>query len=264
MKKQSLVLGMCLLCLTIRGQAGDYLGDLTWPEAAQALPDSVVVIPFAAGAKQHGHHLPMNTDQRVMQYLLQAAVAVDHPILIAPPILHGWFPGFRQYPGTEVTEPTVFIDYVQGVAESLINHGARRVVLLNLGISRATGLPLAVVARQLRAEHDVHTLVVSWDDLETEAIGHVYEQARGGHADEGETSIMLYLEADAVRQDQLSKDLRQAPVEQIGYAPGQFERSREAGLYGDATLATAEKGEQILAHMRNNWLQALRTFMGRN
>ena len=46
--------------------AGDWLGDLTWPEAARRVPESTVIIPFGAGAKEHGPHLPMNTDQVVL------------------------------------------------------------------------------------------------------------------------------------------------------------------------------------------------------
>ena len=84
---------------------GAYLGELTWVEAEERLASSpVVVIPFGAGAKEHGPHLPMNADQIVMEYLCDRAV--EHmPVLIAPPILHGWMPAFREYPGTSILDP---------------------------------------------------------------------------------------------------------------------------------------------------------------
>ena len=48
---------------------GVYLGELSWPEAEQRLRQSpIVIIPFAAGAKEHGAHLPMNADQVVMEH----------------------------------------------------------------------------------------------------------------------------------------------------------------------------------------------------
>lgn len=250
---------ICLLAAPSAALAGDHLGALTWPEAEQAIRTRTVVIPVAAGAKEHGPHLPLATDQIVMDHLLALAFR-EREVIIAPPILHGWFPAFRDYPGTEVADATVFQDYVREVAESLIRHGAPRIVFLNLGIAQATGLPLAVVARDIKANHGVPTLVVNWDDLEAGEGLPELQQIRGGHADEGETSIMLHLRPDLVRMQHAKADYREQPREQIGYAPGSFERESEIGVYGDPTLATAEKGGRILAVMERNWLQALDQF----
>lgn len=240
-------------------QAGSFLGDLSWPEAQVQLSEATVIIPFGAGAKEHGPHLPLNTDRVVLDHLLQSAVKLEG-VLIAPSILHGWFPAFRDYPGTEIADPTVFQNYVEAVAISLISHGAKRLVFLNTGISRATGLPLAIVARDIRANHGVHTLVISWDDLETDQSTHLYKQARGGHADEGETSIMLYLRPDLVDMTAAKAELRHPPKKQIGYAPGKFDKEVEDGVFGDPTLASKAKGEAILAIMRANLQRALVQF----
>ena len=91
-------------------------------------------------------------------------------------------------------------DYVDAVARSLIRQGARRVVFLNTGIFKATGLPLAIVARDIRTDLGVPTLVVSWDDLETAEAAALAEQERGGHADEIETSINLCLQPERVHR----------------------------------------------------------------
>ena len=251
---------MVLLLMSSTAQAGLYLGELTWQEAERALAEvPIVVIPFGAGAKEHGPHLPMKTDELVLQHLTDAAVK-DNNVLVVPPILHGWFPAFRDYPGTEVADPAAFQNYVAEVAESLIRHGARSLVFLNTGISRATGLPLAIVAREVRANHDIPTLVVSWDDLETEEAASLYEQKRGGHADEMETSIVLFLRPDLVKMDLAERNYRAEPSEQIGYTPGKFSRAAESGVYGDPTLANADKGRRMLEHMTVNWLLALDQF----
>jgi creatinine amidohydrolase len=255
-------LGLLIMTIANNSAAGAYLGEITWREAEAQLPVRLVIIPFAAGAKEHGEHLPLGTDQIVMRALLDAAVA-ERDVLVAPPILHGWFPGFREYPGTEISDATVFQQYVAEVARSLVRHGATRLVFLNTGISKASGLPLSIVARDIRADHNVPTLVVSWDDLESEDAASLYEQEKGGHADEGETSILLYLRSDLVHMDRAGRDYRGPSREQIGYAPGKFDRATEPGLFGDATLATVEKGEQLFAIMRRNWLEALDQFAAR-
>jgi creatinine amidohydrolase len=246
---------------------GAYLGHLTWPEAEQRLRDApLVIVPFGAGAKEHGPHLPMNADAVVMQYLLRQAVD-SLPVVVAPPILHGWFPAFREFPGTEVRDPEVFTRYVQGVAQSLIAHGARRIVFLNTGIRNATGLPIAVAARELRVETGTPTLVVSWDDLETEEVAALQEQRMGGHADEIETSIHLVLQPELVHMARAVVSYPEGGRSAApGYRPGLYSRDPDdpaystTGLTGDPRLATREKGERVLAIMTAQWLEALRAF----
>jgi creatinine amidohydrolase len=208
----------------------------------------------------------MNADQKVMEYLCERAVD-SLPVIVAPPILHGWFPAFRDYPGTEVADPAVFQSYVFQVAQSLVRHGAKRIVFLNTGISQATGLPISIAAREIRTQTGTPTLVVSWDDLETDEVDALQAQRVGGHADELETSINLYLQADLVRMDRAVTDYGEGDVKGYpGYQPGLFSRDRndpefsESGLFGDPTLATSEKGKQVLQILTREWLKALRGF----
>jgi creatinine amidohydrolase len=262
------LLWTCVFGACLAGeQRGAYLGELNWPQAEQELTRMpVVVLPFAAGAKEHGPHLPMNADQAVMQHLLDAAVQ-HQAVVVAPPILHGWFPAFREFPGTEVSDPGVFQDYVFAVAESLVRSGARRLIILNTGVSRATGLPLSIVAREIQAQHGVPTLVVSWDDLETEEVEALQRQAVGGHADEVETAINLHLQPDLVDMAAATKDDGPFGVKDYpGYRPGLFSRDVAApsysrtGLRGDPTRADAETGRKMLAIMTANWLRAIEGF----
>jgi creatinine amidohydrolase len=246
---------------------GAMLGELSWPEAEARLKAApLVILPFGPAAKEHGPHLPMNADAKVAEYLCARAVEAL-PVVVAPPIPHGWLPAFRAFPGTEVADPTVFIKYVDAVARSLLRAGAQRLVFLNTSISKAGGLPLSIVARDLRVDTGVPTLVVSWDDLETDAYRALQTQSRGGHADEIETSIHLYLQPELVRMDRAVTDYGRAPARaHPGYQPGLFARDprdpdhSDTGVFGDPTRASAEKGKQALAIMTAAWLEALRGF----
>ncbi|MFQ6045547.1 MAG: creatininase family protein [Gemmatimonadales bacterium] len=246
---------------------GAFLGDLTWPEAEARLAEApLVIVPFGAGAKEHGPHLPLNADRVVMEYLCRQAVD-SMPVLVAPPIVHGWFPAFRDFPGTEVRDPSVFLDYVLEVAQSLVRHGAKRIVFLNTGIARATGLPIAMAAREIRVQTGVPTLVVSWDDLETPEYRALQDVPGGGHAGELETSIHLYLQRELVHMDRaVAPEGEPEPQEYPGYRPGLLSRDRRdpafstSGVSGEPTMASADKGERALAIMTNRWLVALRGF----
>jgi len=259
-----------LMCAAAPARAasppGAYLGDLSWPEAEARLKAApLVVLAFAPAAKEHGPHLPLNADAKVAEYLCARAVEAL-PVVIAPPIAHGWLPAFRAFPGTEVADPAVFIRYVDSVARSLIRAGVRRIVFLNTSISKAGGLPLSIVARDLRADTGVPTLVVSWDDLENDAYRALETQERGGHADEIETSIHLFLQPALVRMDLAVTDYGRPTRDYPGYEPGLFSRDRrdpaysDTGVYGDPKRATAEKGKQALAILTAEWLKALRGF----
>lgn len=246
---------------------GAFLGDLTWPEAEEMFARaSIVVLPVGAGAKEHGPQLPMNADAVVLEYLCQMAVD-SLPVVVVPPILHGWFPAFRAFPGTEVADPSVFEAYVLEVARSLVKNGAQRLVILNTGITLATGLPLGVVAREIRVQTGIPTLLVSWDDLEPPEMEALAEQEYGGHADEIETSIHLVLQSDKVHMDRAVRGLdKRGSPRGPGYRPGYLARDPEdagyqpTGVNGDPTLATEAKGREALALLTREWLRALRSF----
>jgi creatinine amidohydrolase len=271
MNARSIVL-LLLLTLsgaaTVRAQArGAHLGELTWPEAERRLREApMVIVPFGGGAKEHGPHLPLATDRLMLEHLME--VAVDSlPVVVAPPILHGWFPAFEDFPGTNIPDPDLFRRYVEEVGRSLVRHGARRVVFLNTGITRSTGLPIATAARQIHVQEGVATMVVSWDDLETAEVEALSEQQVGGHADEMETSVVLALRPDLVRMDLAPTDYgTPAGATGPGYRPGGFSRDPEdpeyttTGIFGDASLATAEKGRRVVEIMTREWLRALRAF----
>lgn len=245
---------------------GHYLGELSWPQAERLFAETpVVILPFGAGAKEHGPHLPMNADLVVAEYLLERAVE-SLPVIVAPAISHGWFPAFREFPGTEVAEPDVFIDYVTAVAESLVRNGAQRLAILNTGISRATGLPLSIVAREINARTGTPTMVVSWDDLETDEVARLQRSSVDGHAGEVETSIHLFLQPGLVDMSLAATDLGDGAAPYPGYKPGGFSRDpgspaySTSGVLGDGTLGDAELGRKVLEILTEQWLLALRRF----
>jgi creatinine amidohydrolase len=166
-----------------------------------------------------------------------------------------------------VRDSTVFIRYVDAVARSLVRSGARRLAFLNTSIATTGGLPLSIVARDLREEMGIPTLVVSWGDLETDEYHALQTQKQGSHADEIETSIHLFLQPGLVHMEKAVTDYgRDRPQDYPGYRPGLFSRDpadpaySETGVYGDPTRATPEKGRRALAILTAQWLKALEGF----
>ncbi len=78
-----------------------------------------------------------------------------------------------------------------------IRHGAKRILLLNNGVS--TEAPLRRAAADIRQRHGV---TVGIADLPRMASGldNIWTAKLGGHADERETSLMMAIAPDLVRR----------------------------------------------------------------
>ena len=97
--------------------------------------------------------------------------------------------------------------------------------------------------------------------------GALQEQREGGHSDEIETSINLFLQPELVDMELAVTDYGDRPPKDYGgYQPGVFSTDpddpnySDTGIYGDATLATAEKGRRALEIMSAEWLRILDGF----
>src|SRR5262245_47129956 len=122
---------------------GVMLSDLNWPDAEKALkPDTVVVIPLGAGAKEHGPHLKLKNDE-LMTDALAKRVRDAREVVIAPTINYSFYPAFLEYPGSTSLRVETARDMVVDVCRSLARYGPKRFYILNTGISTLRMLPAA-------------------------------------------------------------------------------------------------------------------------
>lgn len=232
---------------------GCYVEELTWPEAERAIErDRVVVLPVGARSKQHGLHLPLNNDFLLAEYLARRVVEAS-PVLLLPTLPYGFYPAFVEYPGSVSLELETFRRVVVEVCRSFARHGARRFYALNTGLSTLRALEPA--AQELEAQ-GVLLRSLRLDEGWGEVADEVASQAEGTHADEIETSAMLYVASEVVRLSRAQRDVH--PLR----GRGPFTRDPNAksgrysptGAYGDPTLATRDKGrrlvEALVAHAR--------------
>lgn len=221
---------------------GVRLERMTWVEAERVLgPDAVVVIPVGAAAKEHGPHLRLDNDLLIADYLTRRLVARSR-VVVAPTVTYHFYPAFAEYPGSTSLRLETARDLVVDVVRSLARFGPRRFYALNTGISTRRALEPA--ARLLAAEG----IVLRYTDLAA-ALGpverEVSRQEGGTHADEIETSMMLYIAPHAVDMRKAVKDYRpgQGALTRKPEGPGVYSPS---GVWGDATLATRAKGRRVV------------------
>src|SRR4030043_907645 len=76
------------------------LENMTWVQAEDALKGyEVVLIAIGARTKEHGPHLPLNTDYLMAEYL-KDRVLREVPVAVLPTLEYGYYPSFLEYPGS--------------------------------------------------------------------------------------------------------------------------------------------------------------------
>lgn len=221
---------------------GILLEDLTWVEARdRLLRDTIVVIPLGAQSKEHGPHLRLSTDWLTAEYY-KRRVLERADVVVAPTVNYSFYPAFVDYPGSTSLSHETARDLIVQICRTLAAAGPRRFYILNTGVS--TMAPLAAAQALLAADGIV---LRSTDILKAgaSAVDAVSEQPEGTHADEIETSMMLYIAPASVDMSRATKDF---PVGTGPLTPfkGRAGRYSPSGIYGDATLATRAKGEKVV------------------
>lgn len=224
--------------------------SMTWDEIEQSISQlPFLLIPLGPRLKEHGYHLPMNTDYIMAEYFRDELLK-SFKILSASTIDMNYFPAFTEYPGSEHLHFETAIQLVYEKCQCHIKHGITHIYIINMGIS--TNSVLEVVKEKLK-KHNV--LMEYTNHLYIDAapeIKALQQQERGTHADELETSMMLYIRPEVVRFYRAIKDNN---LEKDPNRPGPLTRNPCAssgvysptGVWGDPTLASYEKGRVIVS-----------------
>jgi creatinine amidohydrolase len=231
---------------------------LSWPEVRRAAAERRVALIPVATLEDHGPHLPIDADLRIVAEVCRraAARAADRVVLL-PAVPHGYSPHHMDFPGPITIGWDTFTRYCADVGRSLAQHGFRRLLFLN---GHGSNQNLVEMAARLVMLERPEVLAAAAFYLASEeglaVVERVRDSDRGGmgHACELETSIYLAIDPDAVDMER-AVDERSYPAGEhafLDWADGplklmpwwsSFSRS---GVQGDPTRATAAKGEALL------------------
>ena len=228
---------------SVAAQRAILLETLSWDEAELVLtPDTVVVIALGAESKEHGRHLQLNNDFLMAEYLKKRVLAAaPRSVVVAPTINYSFYPAFLEYPGSSSLSIDTARAMVTDIVHSLAHYGPRRFYILNTGIS--TLRPLAQAAADLAKD----SIVLSYTDLTREdPVETKLRQSGGTHADEIETSMMLYIAPESVRMNKAARDLNPNQPGGLTRDPNGKGTYSPTGAWGDPTLATREKGQAVV------------------
>lgn len=229
------------------------LAEMTWPAIAQAVAAGATTVILPLGAtEQHGPHLPLGTDTFRAAALAERLAMHLPEALIAPALPIGCSDEHSGFPGLLSLNTTTFADVIVDCARRMAGWGIRRLILLSA--HGGNGPALALATTRLRQELPNLVLwcpadLLSVDEalLEIARSEGISPAAVGLHAGEGETSEMLCVRPDLVRQEAAAPgytgDMAAiiATLQAVGLRP-----VTPNGILGDPLPADARRGARYL------------------
>jgi creatinine amidohydrolase len=216
-----------------------FVGDLTRKEFRERIAAGTIkaaIVPTAA-TEQHNEHLHMIHDTLHVSYMAEHAAQKLLPqVVVASPVAIGVSEHWMQHIGTLTVRPEIFCEYVFDVCNSLVRAGIENVLILN-----GHGGNVKPMMRRIDEYKDKLGINLRfqsyWDVYDPALVQQHMEHGRlPGHADEFETSTMLYLDPERVQIKAIDNESAALGTREKGEA-----------LVGPAVDGVAELLRQMIA-----------------
>lgn len=238
--------------------AWKYWDELTTFDFAGLDPARTIAVMPVGSTEQHGPHLPLSVDVRIMEGVLEETLRrlpEDCTVLVLPTLPVGKANEHQRFAGTLTLSAATLIQMWTEIGESVLRAGVRKLMILNgHGGQSQIG---DIVGRELRVRHNALVVPVNWWSVrKTPEAFTPDEYTYGIHGGAEETSVMMHLHPDLVRTQHLAdfvpRSLEKREAFPLLYGQGVRHAWEAADLHpqgamGNATLATAEEGARIVA-----------------
>lgn len=233
---------------------------LHWPDiAASDASRWIAVLPLAA-TEQHGPHLPLGTDVMIAEAYLDMVRTLlpnNIPAAFLPLQPLGISTEHLAFSGTLTLSPDVALKTWTELGASVARTGIRKLVMVTSHGGNSAAM--TIVAQELRAHHNMLVVTTGWNRFGApEGLFSAEELRHGVHGGAVETSIMLAHCPQHVRIDKIAdfpsaaiameREFRQLSTHRPAPFAWQAEDLHPAGAVGNATQASAEKGQTLLDH----------------
>jgi len=217
----------------------------------------IAVLPLAA-TEQHGPHLPLRTDVLIAEaYLARVRELLPEnvPATFLPIEEIGISTEHTDYPGTLSLSADAALKQWAAIGEGVARAGLKKLVMVTSHGGNSAAM--TIVAQDLRAQYGLLAVTTAWSRFGApEGIFSAEELRHGIHGGAVETSIMLArypreVCAEAIKNFEpssiaMEKKYRWLSTHRPAPMAWQAQDLHPSGAAGDATQASAEKGELLL------------------
>jgi creatinine amidohydrolase len=242
---------------------------IDWTKVDSGAPARwITVLPLAA-TEQHGPHLPLETDVMIADaYLARVREQLPEaiPATFLPIERIGISTEHIDFAGTQTLSTEAALAKWKSIGESVARAGVRKIVIVTSHGGNAAAMTL--VAQDLRAHHRMLAVTTSWFRFGVpDGLFPAEELRHGIHGGAVETSIMLaryrnHVRVDAVadfpsRSIAMEKQYRWLSTQRPAPFAWQTQDLHPSGAVGNATLASAAKGEALIGHGARSFIELL-------
>jgi creatinine amidohydrolase len=222
--------------------------QMTWEEIGRLPAQGMDAAMLPIGAtEQHGPQLGCGMDADIAHKLCRA-VAKETGVALLPTMAYGCSIGHSQrWPGTIALQPKTVIDVVKQIGDWVYASGFRRFFIINTHVTNFA--PLRCALEMLRAEHDGFMVAVINSAFISQRVREQhFHDADDWHANDAETSLMMAVSPEMVREDRIVDSDDPDRTEDCVFSHP-VNRTSSNGVTGQPSLASKEKGEQLFAWM---------------
>ncbi len=238
---------------------------MTWQEIETYLKRTDTAILPCGSIEQHGPHLPVDVDYHDARYLAhRVAEACSEPRpLVLPTVPYGVSYHHEDFKGTISVTNDALSRFVYDVGMSLAQNGIKKIIILNGHGDNAPTLSYA--AQMINRDAGIFVCVDTGETSDIDMYD-LIQTPNDIHAGEIETSTTLAIRPHMVQMDKAVNETLRFSTNYLDYDSDRgvswFVRTRkisQSGVIGDATQATAEKGEKMWEIMIQHLLKFIET-----
>jgi len=210
-----------------------------------------------ASTEQHNEHLAMVMDTAgVLLVAQQAALRLYPRVIVATPVSIGVSLHWMDRKGTLTLRKEIFQEVVYDICDSLRIHGFTSILILNGHGGNVA--PLREKMEDFRSRLGIKLEMCSyWDSISANQRKEFVDSGVvPGHSAEFETAIALAAFPDRVRYTGVDYDKAKLTIK------SEADRKQDREYFAQSKLATAEKGERIIAHAVDWVTGKLKEMMG--
>jgi len=233
--------------------------NLTAPNFKDAVDkcERLCVVPLGV-IEKHGLHLPLGTDMFHVNKIAELASEIE-PAVIFPPYYLTMIHEAKPQPGTIAIDSSLVADLLENICDEIYRNGFTKILLLNGHGGNETFLQNFVNNMMIESKREYNVYLAGlehywYNTLENEKWLDLREEDSGGHGGETETSMIMAINEDLVKKDELKKnketfcDMKRFDnLKGFVSVPGLDWYARFPNHYaGDGRSGNVEKGKVLL------------------
>lgn len=226
------------------------LMEMTLREVRDKGKIELSVLPWGS-CEPHNLHLPYGTDTfaatKIAEISAKKAIEKGAKVIVLPTIPIGVNSNSLSFPLTLHLAPTTQLSILKDIIWSLENHKIYKLLILN----SHGGNDFKPIIRELYGKTKVWISLLDWWNVRKDVIEKVCEDKGGEHANEAETSWMMYLYPELVHLEwaddgKVNKScLNSIEKREIWITRPWHLLTKNSG-YGNPKKATFQKGKEIV------------------